>query len=228
MNWLFLAVAVIVICFAVYGYKKGIIKIVFSVGSLIVSIILSGVLTSYLNTYLKDNTGLYEAVSNKCQEFIDKKQEMQAVGPEVLEIKETDIEALIREQHLPDSLKESIAKNALREQVDSVQAAVADGIAELVVSAISFMIVLVVIRIILWVVFRVLNVATKLPVIHGANQIAGLAFGILEGLLAVWVFFIFLTCILQTSFGQTCMKMIAGSQFLSYLYNYNLLTLIFH
>lgn len=227
MNWLFLAVLVMILCFAIYGYQKGIVKIVFSVGSLVVSIILSGVLTPYMNTYLRENTKLYETVREKCQDFFDQKQEPQTENAAGEEIAPGDIETLIRGQQFPDSLKESIVRQALKEQTEGVQTAVADGIAQLAVSAVGFMIVLVVIRVILWVILRVLNVATKLPVIHGANQIAGLAFGILEGILAVWVFFIFLTCILQTSFGQTCIKMVAKNRFLSYLYDYNLLALIF-
>ncbi len=231
MNWLLIAAAVWMIGFAYYGYKKGIVRIIFSFGSLIVALVLSAVLAPYINTVIRENTGIYEAVQAKCEEFLAQNETAEE-GPSGLEsgqLSENMVQEILNRQEIPQSLKNSIEKMVpdMDGQMVSARAAVADGIAGTVVSSISYMITFLVIRVVLWIILHALDVVSKLPIIHKLNQTAGLLFGLLEGLALIWIFFLIVTCVLQTSFGQSCMKMIAESQVLSFLFDHNILVLFF-
>ncbi len=243
LNWLFWVVVLVILCCAYYGYKKGIVRIVFSIGSLIIAIVLASVLTPYINQYLRYNTNVYTNIEEKCIELLNKPDEQDGknVAGEVgsastseenttgEQTQQTEVQSILEEQQLPTSLKDSIEKMSLsvEEQAKSAQTAVAGSIADMAMSAICFVVTLIVIRLVLIILSRVLNIITKLPVIHGINQFAGLTFGLAEGLLIVWIFFIFLTCTLQTEFGQSCVKMIMENEVLTYLFDHNLLMLIF-
>lgn len=244
LNWLFIAVVIVMLCCAYYGYKKGIVRIVFSIGSLIIAIALASILTPYINQYLRYNTTLYTNIEEKCIELLSKSDEQgndpqndegsslddESVTTEDGQAQQTEVQSILDEQQLPTSLKDSIEKMSLsvEEQAHSAQTAVAGSIADMALSAICFVATLLIIRIVLMILSRVLNIITKLPIIHGLNQFAGLVFGLAEGLLIVWIFFIFLTCILQTEFGQSCVEMIVENEVLTYLFDHNLLMLIFH
>lgn len=263
VNWLLIVIAILILCCAYYGYKKGIVRIVFSIGSLIIAIVLSSILTPYINHYVRYNTNIYAKIEEKCVNLIsgsseDEKEsadtslsqqlvqgqnaaqqtqqtQEQAAEQQTKEqsaapqTQQTQVQSILNKQELPASLKETIEKMSLsvEEQTQNAQHAVAGSIADMVLSAICFVVTLLIIRIILMVLSHALNIITKLPVIHGVNQFAGLTFGLAEGLLIVWIFFVFLTCIIQTEFGQKCVEMILENQILTYLYDHNLLMLIF-
>lgn len=275
VNWLLIVIAILILCCAYYGYKKGIVRIVFSIGSLIIAIVLSSILSPYINHYVRYNTNIYAKIEEKCVDLISgsSEEEKESAGtslsqqlvqgqeddPKTQQTKEqaagqqtqktqeqgagqqtqeqgdgqqtqqTQVQSILNQQELPASLKETIEKMSLSvgEQAQNAQQAVAGSIADMVLSAICFVVTLLIIRIILMVLSRVLNIITKLPVIHGVNQFAGLTFGLAEGLLIVWIFFVFLTCILQTEFGQKCVQMVLENQILTYLYDHNLLMMIF-
>ncbi len=239
MNWLWIVTAAILAACGFYGYRQGLLRIVFSIGSLVIAMILSSVLTPYVREYLRGNTSIYENIREKCQELIEQDPEQQtaklpdaAANPET-EQRQQEIEDLLGGQPLPESLKALIGKLAFSAETEAqtvtqnVTQTVAGSIADLILSALSFLITLAVSRVLIWVVFLLLDVISRIPVLHGVNQITGLALGLLEGLLAIWIFFVILTGILQTSFGQSCMKMVAESRLLSWLFRYNLLMYLF-
>lgn len=238
VNWLFLTVVIVILCCAYYGYKKGIVRIVFSIGSLMIAIALAAIFTPYMNEYLRYNTNVYTSIEEKCVELLGRSDgqgetvpvdEQSTVAEKEGQVQQREVQSILSEQRLPASLKESIQKMSLsvEEQAQSAQTAVAGSIADMALSAICFVATLLMVRIVLMILSRVLNIITKLPIIHGINQFAGLVFGLAEGVLIVWIFFIFLTCILQTAFGQNCVKMILDNEVLTYLFDHNLLMLIF-
>ena len=58
---------------------------------------------------------------------------------------------------------------------------------------------------------------SKVPVIHGLNQIAGAAGGFIYAIFIVWLVFLFLGVSLSTSWGRDMLGAIESSFFLSFL-----------
>ena len=57
----------------------------------------------------------------------------------------------------------------------------------------------------------------------GMNRLAGGILGIGTGLVVVWILFVILTLIYDTEIGTLCFAHIAESEFLTKLYNNNIL-----
>ena len=68
-----------------------------------------------------------------------------------------------------------------------------------------------------------LQLLTKLPLVHGINKLSGLLLGIIEGFLAVWLI-LYLIQVNEGSFlGMDAAASIQGSTFLNFLYLHNLI-----
>ncbi len=68
-----------------------------------------------------------------------------------------------------------------------------------------------------------LGIAVRLPLLHGINKLAGLVFGLGEGLIIVWIFFFAVTVLATTEWGSKMVYMIADSGMLAWLYRQNIL-----
>ena len=62
--------------------------------------------------------------------------------------------------------------------------------------------------------------------LHGLNKLGGFLFGVLNGLMTIWFFFIIITAFGGTSWGMEVFRQINDSIFLSFLYNNNYLMAI--
>lgn len=221
MNWLLIVVIAILAINALVGIKAGFIKTVFSLFSMIVAIILTMWLSPYVNNLMKGNAKIYNAISSKVEE---------ALPFELDEYKQSEQNSFIDKLHLPKSIKESLIENN-KEQVykemelgiNNFKGYVSSYLTGLIINAISFIVTFIVILIILWVLCFALDLISKLPLLNQINKMAGLAAGLVHGLVIVWILMILLTMFGSSSFGQEAMQMIEESEILSILYNYNLL-----
>ena len=73
------------------------------------------------------------------------------------------------------------------------------------------------------VLMAVIGIVGKIPVIGGINRIAGGVVGAGIALIIVWILFILVTLLYNTTVGQACMTDIAASQILTKLYDGNVL-----
>jgi hypothetical protein len=99
-------------------------------------------------------------------------------------------------------------------------------VAELILKGVAFLIVFILVGILVQGVACSLGIAAKLPILHGLNKKAGLLFGLAEGVVAVWIFFVIVTACMTTSIGGKLLLMIADSEILSWIYRKNLLLLL--
>ena len=69
----------------------------------------------------------------------------------------------------------------------------------------------------------VIGIIGKIPVIGGVNKLAGAVVGAGIALIIVWILFILVTLLYNTTVGKACMTDIAASQILTKLYDGNVL-----
>lgn len=69
---------------------------------------------------------------------------------------------------------------------------------------------------------KVLNVLTKLPIIHGLNKLLGLGIGLIEGFLLVWLLLYIIQIRQGVLFGFDIEALIDQNEFLQFLYLNNL------
>ena len=75
MNWLLLVVLAIIIVNAWIGRKKGFVKIVFSMISLILAMILTLVFSPTVTDMLRDNENIYGSITEKVENIIYSNEE---------------------------------------------------------------------------------------------------------------------------------------------------------
>lgn len=223
MNWLVIAVAAMLVVFALKGRKVGFIKTIFSIFSIIIAIVVSSALSPYVSKALRTNDKFYNYINERVEDVINLKVE----DKDKTTVSE-QAEA-ISKLSLPESIKKNLLENKNNSEVykalhvDTFKEYVNGYITTIAINAIAFMITYLVVTILLFTVSIALNIISKLPIINGLNKTAGLLVGLFEGLLVIWMLCIVLTAFSGTETAQKLFEMIKESQFLSCLYNNNLL-----
>lgn len=234
MNWLLLVVIAILAIGAFLGGKAGLVKAVFSLASTIAVIILTTLLSPLVTGILQENATITGTITEKLDEMIN--LEFMEEGME----NENDPLSYVENLSLPESIKEILteaiesvledrqeeAESFVGDKLEALESYICEVLSDMIINAIGFVITLVVVAAGVALLCFLLDVLSKLPVIHQLNTLAGAAFGALEGLMIVWIFFIILTMFASTEFGQNVFTMIGESELLGYLYDHNILSKI--
>lgn len=236
MNWLLLvALAIIGIC-AFTGWRIGFVKSVFSLISTIAVILITILVSPIVSNVLKNNEKISGTIQSKLEQVID----LSGIADNLSSDEEKDPMAFINGLNLPDSIKDTI-KDSLEDTMTEKKSEAADFVGDklnalekyicelltnIILNALGFFITFLVAAAGLAILCFVLDLLSKLPVLHQINTVFGIVMGALEGLVILWIFFIVITMLGSTEFGQTCMAMISDSKILSFLYDSNILSKI--
>lgn len=219
MNWLFIATVLIIGGGAFLGWRAGFVKTVFSLVSTIAVIILTILFSPMVTNMLKSSDIIYGGIRGQLASIIH--------FPDMEEGTTTD--DFIDGLSLPDSIKDTLKSNeAITEyagaRLEELEVYVCDTLTDIIVNAIGFIVTFLIAAAGLALLCFVLNIISKLPVLHQINTLAGVAVGALEGLVVVWIFFIVITMFGTTEFGRETLALISENPVLSFLYDSNLLS----
>ena len=236
MNWLLLvALAIIGVC-AFAGWRMGFVKSVFSLISTIAVIIITILVSPIVTNMLKSSEAIAGTIQDKLEAVID----LSGIAENLTSDEEKDPAAFIDGLELPDSIKDTIkdsladtleekeaeAAEFVGDQLNSLEVYICELLTNIILNALGFFITFLVAAVGVAVLCFVLDIISKLPVLHQINTLAGVALGALEGLVILWIVFIVITMLGSTDFGQSCMSMISQSKILSFLYDSNVLSKI--
>lgn len=223
MNWILVAVLGIIVALGVIGLKKGLIKMVFSLVSTIVALLVAMLFSPVVSGMMKSNEAIVGFFDEKISAVVDFTPE------EAQEETESKQESLIASLPLPETFKETLLENNTLDNYAAMQAQnfeeyVCRQITNVIINAIAFVVTLLLAVIALAILCNVLNLIAKLPLLKQINAAAGLAAGVAEGLLLVWILFVILTMFAGTEFGSEAMSMIAENPLLDFLYKNNMVS----
>ncbi len=225
MNMLLIVVGIIFLLSVFLCYKKGLIKIVASLVSTLVCIMLVMLISPSVSGFIQNSTPLKGIVQEKCADIMGIEM---SVNPEVGSVnlsREEEIN-LIEGAELPELLQEMLLENNNSEVyealgvgsfVEYIGAYITKVIADIIAFLITFIIAFIVVRI----VIGMLGFLDKIPLVGGVNHLLGGAVGVGVGLLIIWILFIVITLLYNTSIGASCMDSIADNGILSWLYDNN-------
>lgn len=236
MNWLLLLALAIIGVFAFIGWRVGFVKSVFSLVSTIAVIIITILVSPIVTNMLKSNESISGAIQGKLEEIID----LSGIAENLSAEEENNPLAFIDGLELPESIKETIkdslsttmeekkeeAADFVGDKLGALEKYICELLTNIILNALGFFLTFLVAAIGLAVLCFVLDLLSKLPVLHQINTLAGVLMGALEGLVILWIVFIVITMLGSTAFGQTCMTMISESKILSFLYDSNILAKI--
>lgn len=220
MNWVLIGVIVFLIICAFSGYYMGLIKKLFRLFSFIVTIIAATAMMPYISDFIVENTSIYNKIEENLNDMLtelyeDKDSESKS---------DSDKRTASMPEIISDILLEGEAKEIL---IDEINDYFSSQAANIIVNSISFFIAFAIIQVVLRTTVFTLDIIANLPIIKGINQYAGLALGLCEGVVWVWIFFLIVMFISTSEIGIIINGQIRDSEFLSYLYNNNYLYKIF-
>lgn len=226
LTWLGITVLIFLIFACYRGYKRGLIREVVSLLCVFLSMAIVWFINPYVNEFIRENTSVYETVQESCLQFVQEKQEnMQDLPGETQE--ET-----IQSMDLPGLLTDGLRENNTAEvyqylAVDTLSDYIAKYLAQMAVNGISFLISFALATLLIKSITWMVDLVAKLPVIKGANKIAGALFGAAKYVIVVWILFLILTILCNTQVGNVCLDAVKQDYILSWLYDHDVLIKIF-
>lgn len=223
MNWLTIAVILFLIVEVLIGLKRGFVKMALSLLAVVIALMITSAVGSYVKDMLTEYTswqsGIQESIQNSFDTYLE--DQLNILEPE-------QENALLDQLPIPDVLTGILKENnnsSVYEKlgVDSLTNYVSFYLADMVMTAIAYVITFISILILLKIVFHFLNLVTRVPGLRQLNSVAGGILALVQGLILLWVLCLVLTAFANTDWGIQAMEMVKESSFLSLIYNHNLL-----
>lgn len=229
MNELLIIVGIIFAVCVVIGFVRGFVKIVASLAATIAIIVVVAIATPFVSDVIMKVTPIESFAQEKCSEMLQLNLSGEETSEEAQEeySKEEQI-TLIENSKLPEMFRELLLENNNNEIYASLGVTtftdyVGSYLAKLLANIIGFLLTFLVATIIIRTILYMLGIISDLPVIGGVNRLAGGALGLGTGLVIVWILFIAITLMYDTNLGRRCFENIAENQFLTILYENNIL-----
>ncbi|MCI8700415.1 MAG: CvpA family protein [Clostridia bacterium] len=187
------------------GYKKGLVKVAVSLFALIISLVVTLVLYRPISNAIINNTDWDEKIEQIIIENTTKKVEETNQNGNILEDAQKYID------------------NAVAEGQNNVVENVAPVIAERVISIGTMIILFIATRLVLILLTLVSNVITNLPIIKQFNELGGVIYGIVRGLIVVYALLAIAFFIVSMSSNINITNAIDSSFITKFMYSHNIL-----
>lgn len=215
-------VLAVLIVSTVVSAKAGFFKSIYKLGVFAATIIIVMFFANTVTDFVMDSPvgiKVYEAVHEKLETAVPLSQDQQKEIESNEDVDKKDINSLnpMRMIGIPDT--------ALGEVIPKSINSMAQNTAYCIVKVITCIALFILVRLLLMIVFAILNIACKLPVLNQANSLLGAACGFLNGLILVFV----ICGIVMIFVGSKndIVSVIDSTQIFKYFYNRNILMDIF-
>ena len=220
MNWLFWVVAAVLVYHVIDGLHRGFIKKSVAAVSLIITLVAVTWLTPQITAFVHEHTSLYTSLQEKCSEMFFSGEYDQEV--------KTDQVQMIEQMDLPENIKELLIENNNSEvyhllDVSGFQEYIGAYLANMIIHTLIYLLTFVIVWTALRGVLLALDIVTKLPLLHGINQLAGGILGLVIGVVLVWIAFLLVTILCNGDLGRKFFQLIFENKFLLFLYNQNII-----
>ena len=216
MNWLLVVVGAIILFCAIRGWNRGLLRILYSLISVVLLIGLVSYATPYVSNYIKDNTGIYRVLEQRCTQAIRDNGKAKLSD-------NVNGGSTVAGVSLPEQVTSYITDsgNNLLDQA-GVYEILGKKMADWILAGISYFVTLLIAGIIVSMIGRSLRIINRIPVIKGINRTLGIFAGAFQGLILVWLLFMLLSLFAGTEEGKMIIEQIDQSSILRYLYYNNI------
>ena len=222
MNWLSILVLLVLALSIMEGYRRGFLRMVYSLLSWVIIFIFMSYVTPYVQQLLVDHTAVYERVQENFEETVRQAaQEKLGTGAEAGETEWPELGMQLPAAVMDRILAQTTGANGFLEE-SGVYAQVAAGLADFVVQGIAYLITMLLAWTLVHVASDLLGIVSRIPLLKGMNRLAGLAAGAVYGFLIVWLAFYVIALCGSSPAGQVLVSCIYDSPFLTLLYENNL------
>lgn len=216
MEWILvdlIVLAIIGIC-VFFGYRRGLIGVAFKIVSFFLAIIIAFLLFKPVSNIIINNTGLDESI----KAIVIEKVRAQHENEDIVEDKSN-------QSSVGGYINQSL-KNVAEDTINATIEKTADNITRIIINIIIFLIVYVFARVILLFTRGMLDIIAGLPLIKQTNKAGGIIYGLLKGVLIVYVVFAIISLI-SVSDSSKLVELIEQSVFGKLMYQNNYVLMLF-
>lgn len=199
------------------GYKKGLIGVAFKILSFIIAIIITLILFKPISNYIVNNTKLSQTIENTIIEKLSSEK-----------IEEGKIKQ--EESNLPNVVVNYINEgidNAVNETKDNIIKTVAHNLTGTAIDLIVMIGIFIITRLLLLFAKAILEAVSEIPIIKQFNETGGIIYGILRGMLVIYVILAIISLILPMLEKTAILRIINSTILTKMLYNNNLILMLF-
>jgi len=129
MNWLLVAIIFVILVCAIRGLQKGLIRVIFSLISVVVVLIFVSFATPYISNYIEKNTSIYQTIQGKCETYLQKSSDKATKKSVEGAVEKDTSNENTTEKNISESSKDSktneaninqIAKNIGKDQSETI------------------------------------------------------------------------------------------------------------
>ena len=188
-------------------YKKGLVKLAVGLIAVLVDIILSVILYKPVSNLIIKNTGIDKKIENIIIENF---------SADTTDSGETKYVGVI------DYL-EKYAKDTANKTQNEIVYETAGTMAVKITNIVVLLAIFIIIRAILLLLTFISDIITSLPLIKQFNEVGGVVYGIIKGLLIVYVILAIVFLVIMISGKGTLSEIISSSYITKFFYNNNIL-----
>lgn len=170
------------------GLRKGFIVSVFNFVGFILAIYIARMYYPVASKFIINNPNFI----GKVKDFVSGRVNIIADGVS----KSDGMDSIVEAFKLPNPINEGIINNSST-IIETGKANIANSLTAFFINILSMIIIFLIARLIIHLLVGLLNSFAKLPVLKQFNSTAGLAFGVLKGVLLVYILFAVLTPIIS-------------------------------
>lgn len=239
----FLAIIVIIFLISgLLGYKRGLVGSIVKICCTLLAMVIANAITPAMSNFLLEKTNIEERVVISVDKVVDKQIDkkvreslgenqsdkvVEAAKKAYLNVPLTKSQEIkfIDDLGIPSFMKNDLKENNNNDmrnnilQVKDFFEYISKYISRQIINAIAYVLAFALVRVIFEMLFIIAKVANKLPLISQANRAGGLVFGLLQGLLIVWLIFVAVAMLSHTEIGVSLYKNIEDSKVLTALYD---------
>ena len=203
------------------GWRQGLFRVIVSVAGLIVSIIVANFVAPDVSGYLEEHTQIDENIAA----YISEELQFSESGKKAS--KSAQI-AVINELPLPESIKSGLLDNNNSEMytaldVSSIYDYISKSVAVIILNGVVFIALICICRTFFFFLGRAAGGFAKLPIVKWIDKIGGATFGMMKGIIFIWIFFLILSITSTMEWSQGLIEQISQVAPLKILYDNNLL-----
>ena len=199
-------IAILALCI-IMGYKKGLINVIFNIFAFLLAIIITLVLYKPVSDIIIKNTDIQEKI-------------------ETAIIENTKGEENKKEEQTENGIQkyiENTMQNAEEDAKSKAIEVVAKDVSTKCIEIITALILFVITRIILIVLKFLTETLANLPIVKQCNEIGGLLYGVIKGLLIIYVILTIMFFIISLKPEGMTANLIETSYITKFLYNNNII-----
>ncbi len=200
-----------------FGYKKGLIGVAFKIVSFIIAIVITLILYRPVSSFIINNTELAKNIENT---ITDKLSSAEIEEGKIKE-ENTDLPNVI-----VNYINEGIT-NAVDSTKDVVVGTIAKELSKSVINLIVIIAIFIITRLLLLFAKAILEAVSELPVIKQFNEAGGIVYGILRGIILIYVILAIVSLILPIIDKDIVLGIINDTILTKILYNNNIILMFF-